>query len=117
MEDLEILLVVDLVEVDELIASSLLELMDIDSLDVAFVVTVRRDVTVLVVVLVTVEMQDDEEENLEVDVCWLDDLVEILVCDEADIEEVFVVLVLEVLVDEVGWRVVDSSELVERMDD
>jgi hypothetical protein len=68
IEDLEELIVDCFVELDELLVTGLLELVDIEGLDVALVVmSVWIEVTVLVVVLVTVERQEDADEHWEVD--------------------------------------------------
>ncbi len=56
VEDLEELVVVDLLELDEFTLSDVVELVDVDCLDVVLVVvSVLREVTVLIVVLAMVD--------------------------------------------------------------
>jgi hypothetical protein len=104
---------------------------------------------VLVVILVTVDRQDAEEEHWEVDVCLLVGLIEALARDDDDFVEVFKLLVEEVLmellvcllddwidvgavddvverfellvvkvvlVEEVAWWLVDTSDVLETED-
>ncbi len=117
VEDLGELLVDDLAKLDELIETGFFALEDADNLDVVLVtVTVFREIRVLVVILLMVDRQEDVEKHLEVDTCLADDVcfvedwndvclvdawVDVLDREDPDLLDVFELIVVEILVEEV----------------
>lgn len=61
---------------------------------------------------VIVDMQEEEtQDHFDADVCLLDDLEDMLVCDDTDFIEVFDVLAVEVLEVEVTWWLVSLEDV------